>query len=580
MLPPELQGRVPINLKYEFFIRLLRASLGGKKWHGLHPAEIPAIVRLGLKEGNLNEESLVSKIPQLKIPALTETNLPKGLTPKRAEEVMTIAKWVMPAIALGGRRPLCYNIIVTADEGQGKTYFAEAITELLTMNTPDGSVRQVFPEQGAIDAVNFTPGTVLVMDGVEFIRPGRKLSPNLTNIIIINKHDFDYALDIVTGVAYTMHLEDLDTNDIIDIGMRSGLIDTKIDPALDHHIEFMIEKGITPKEILVSLALARRIVATTAKPEPIDSEVLYMTAEKLGAPRKVSVPLDKLESYLTERVYGQQECIKLISRHLSKSHYGLSENNRPLLVAAFFGPTGVGKTEMAKQISNAYFGDDSLIRIDMSEMSEGHAVANLFGSPAGYIGYGEDSVLVSKLKEKKNAVILFDEIEKASMRVRNALLNMLDEGKFTTTKGDEMNLKGCIIIMTSNAAVKELASGKTGFHTEEEKNYSQKDVREILKRNQFAPEFLNRIDIVATFDKLSEEAVHSIIEREMKKTKAALLAKGIKLTYDKEIFKKIHSKYNSNDGGRAVIREIEQVRSNIVEDLARGKNVKEIKARY
>lgn len=234
------------------------------------------------------------------------------------------------------------------------------------------------------------------------------------------------------------------------------------------------------------------------------------------------VKLSRMEDELKKRVVGQEEAITAVSNALRRSRAGISEDKKPIGSFIFMGPTGVGKTELAKALAEFMFNDDkSLIRLDMSEYMEKHSVSKMIGSPPGYIGYDEGGQLTERIRRHPYAVVLFDEIEKAHPDVFNSLLQILDDGRLTDAKGRTVNFKNTIIIMTSNIGSDViLAQGKVngiGFN-EEEKSDSliAKEKLDELLRDQFRPEFLNRIDDIIVFNPLKPEQIEDIVDLQLK----------------------------------------------------------------
>ncbi len=223
-----------------------------------------------------------------------------------------------------------------------------------------------------------------------------------------------------------------------------------------------------------------------------------------------------MEESLHKRVIGQQEAVSAIAKAVRRGRVGLKDPNRPIGSFLFLGPTGVGKTELSKALAEVLFGDESaMIRIDMSEYMEKHSVSRMIGSPPGYVGYEEGGQLSEKVRRNPYSVILFDEIEKASSDVFNILLQVLDDGHITDGHGRKIDFKNTVIIMTSNAGAKNIASPKKlGFVTKEsdEQNYEsmKKSVMEEVKQI-FKPEFLNRIDDIIVFHTLNQEDMKQIV---------------------------------------------------------------------
>ncbi|MGD1003445.1 MAG: AAA family ATPase [Minisyncoccia bacterium] len=275
--------------------------------------------------------------------------------------------------------------------------------------------------------------------------------------------------------------------------------------------------------------------------ESVDKEdVAAVVATWTGIPikRMLETDVDKLiriEDVLRERVIGQDEAIASVSSALRRSRAGLSDENRPIGSFMFLGPTGVGKTELARTLAEFMFNDEkALVRVDMSEYMERHAVSRLIGSPPGYVGHEEGGQLTEIVRHRPYSLILFDEIEKAHPEVFNLLLQVLDNGRLTDSKGKTVNFKNSIIIMTSNVGSEYLkAMSRIGFSAEgakpslEEGDYREK-VMEAL-RGSFRPEFLNRIDDVVIFNPLHKQDIGKIVEIQIKLIEKRLADRRIKL---------------------------------------------------
>ncbi len=295
--------------------------------------------------------------------------------------------------------------------------------------------------------------------------------------------------------------------------------------------------------------------------------------------------LKNLEKELHKRVVGQEEAVSAVAKAIRRSRVGLKDPNRPIGSFLFLGPTGVGKTELTKALAECLFGDENaLIRIDMSEFMEGHSVSKLIGSPPGYVGYDEAGGLTEKIRRKPYSVVLFDEIEKAHPDVMNLLLQILDDGRLTDNQGRTVSFKNTVIIMTSNVGARLITDKKTlGFSNvlskEDEKlkvenDTMKKDVMQEVKK-EFKPEFLNRIDEVIVFHKLSKEDVEKIIDNMLKTVQNRMLNQNIKFEVD-ESAKELIAKEGTdlNYGARPLRRAIQ----NLIEDkIAEGILNNEIK---
>ena len=251
--------------------------------------------------------------------------------------------------------------------------------------------------------------------------------------------------------------------------------------------------------------------------------------------------LMKLEDTLHARVIGQHEAVVSISKAIRRARVGLKSPNRPVGSFIFAGPTGVGKTELAKALAEAVFGsEDAMIRVDMSEFMEKHSTAKLIGSPPGYVGYDDGGHLTEKIRKKPYSVVLFDEIEKAHPDVFNMMLQILDDGRLTDSKGKVIDFKNTILIMTSNVGASLITTtSKLGFSTAEDVS---KDKYEKLKetvneemKKTFRPEFLNRIDDIIVFAHLSKPEIRQIAELMMKDLLKRLDEQGIKIDVSEEV---------------------------------------------
>ena len=254
--------------------------------------------------------------------------------------------------------------------------------------------------------------------------------------------------------------------------------------------------------------------------------------------------LRKLEEILHKRVVGQDEAVETVAKAIRRGRVGLKDPKRPIGSFLFLGPTGVGKTELAKSLAEAMFGNEnSMIRIDMSEFMEQHSVAKLIGSPPGYVGYDEGGQLTEKVRRKPYCVILFDEVEKAHPDVMNMLLQILDDGRLTDAQGRTVNFKNTIIIMTSNIGARLITdSTKLGFSQNEDKSKeAQKEYEDTKKavmaevKKQFRPEFINRIDDIIVFHKLSDDNIKKIIDIMLKNVEKRLEAQEIKIEITDEV---------------------------------------------
>ena len=263
-----------------------------------------------------------------------------------------------------------------------------------------------------------------------------------------------------------------------------------------------------------------------------------------------------LADRLKQHIVGQDEAVEAVSRAIRRNRVGISPKKKPVSFI-FVGPTGVGKTELVKQLADDLFNSvDSLIRLDMSEYMEKHTVSKLIGSPPGYVGYDEAGQLTEKIRRRPYSVVLFDEIEKAHPDVLNVLLQVLDDGRITDAQGRVVNFENTIIIMTSNAGSEGRVGGLGFGRTENDmvKEKTMKALREFLR-----PEFINRVDEIITFNHLSEEHFLGIADIMLEELKTSLSARGLTLTWDASLRKLLVEKaYSVTYGARNLRRTIQR----------------------
>ena len=289
-----------------------------------------------------------------------------------------------------------------------------------------------------------------------------------------------------------------------------------------------------------------------------------------------------LEEILHKRVIGQDEAVESVAKAIRRARAGLKDPNRPIGSFLFLGPTGVGKTELTKALGEAMFDDETaVIRLDMSEFMEPHSVSKLIGAPPGYVGFDDNGGQLTELvRHKQYSVVLFDEIEKAHPDVYNVLLQILDDGRLTDSKGRTVSFKNTIIIMTSNVGVAELSSSHRGLgfavdSAADEKREKQRREEILMNalKSKFKPEFLNRIDVVSVFHALSKEDIGKIADIMLAKVAKTLSERGIALTVTPAMRDYIINKgYDPEYGARPLRRVIEHsVENNVAEALLSGK---------
>ncbi len=337
-------------------------------------------------------------------------------------------------------------------------------------------------------------------------------------------------------------------------------------PNLERELDIRLKK-------LKKLQSSRRILKEEITGEDIATVVSRWTGIPVAKMLEEEMEkLSRMESDLTKRIIGQNDAVKKIADTIRRARAGISDPNRPIGSFIFLGPTGVGKTELTKALAEFMFNDEkALIRVDMSEFMEKHAVSKLIGAPPGYVGYDEGGNLTEMIRHRPYAVVLFDEIEKAHPEVFNILLQILDNGKITDSKGRAVNFRNSVIIMTSNIGAQYIdRMQKLGFSSGDTKDdYSNaKDKVLTSLKDTFRPEFLNRLDDIVVFDVLSPEAITKIVELQVEIVKKRLIEKGIALNIAKEIFIYLAKEgYDPKYGARPLKRLIQNKILNPVANL-------------
>jgi ATP-dependent Clp protease ATP-binding subunit ClpC len=337
------------------------------------------------------------------------------------------------------------------------------------------------------------------------------------------------------------------------------------------------EKLIFEKEKWVTNLNNERTVVTI---EDVNEVVSSMTGIPL---KRISGDQGKrmleIENELKKSIIGQEIALEKIAKSIRRNRVGIRNPKKPIGTFMFLGPTGVGKTHIAKRLAEYLFGDeDSLIRLDMSEFQEKHSISRLIGSPPGYVGHGDGGQLTEKVRRKPYSIVLFDEIEKANKEIYNTLLQLLDDGQLTDSSGRKVNFKNCMVIMTSNVGVKKLQDFGTGvgFGTkskiEREDSIKESLLTDELKK-QFPPEFLNRLDDVIIFKSLTKEEIGKVVDLELQKLKNRVSEIGYNLIINKTVRDYlVDDGYSEDYGARPLNRSIQKhIEDPISEEILSGK---------
>lgn len=420
-----------------------------------------------------------------------------------------------------------------------------------------------------------------------------KAAAELSSRYITDRFLPDKAIDLIDEAASMVRLQSITVPD----GLKT--IEERLEELSQEKEEAIntqnYEKAaeIRDKEKQLKKQLNDKKVEWEQEKKTVEMEVKYEEIAKVvsnwtGVPvSKMTVEesqrLLKLEDILHKKVIGQDEAVEAVSSAVRRARVGLKDPDKPVGTFIFVGPTGVGKTYLAKALSEALFGDeDSMIRIDMSEYMEKHSVSRLIGSPPGYVGYDEGGQLTEAVRRKPYSVVLFDEIEKAHPDVFNTLLQILDDGRLTDSKGRTVDFKNTVIIMTSNVGAttikKQNVLGFSAPMEEEKAEYERikENIKDELKRT-FRPEFLNRIDEIIIFHPLSEENVKEIVDVMVEDLENRLRKMNINIKISKNTKEYISKKgFDPVYGARPLERTItKMIEDQLAEEILKGNVSKE-----
>ncbi|MCT7986889.1 ATP-dependent Clp protease ATP-binding subunit [Laspinema olomoucense] len=336
-----------------------------------------------------------------------------------------------------------------------------------------------------------------------------------------------------------------------------------------------------------SIASNKKTGVTDSELSPVvtEEDIAQIVASWTGVPvnkltESESEKLMHMEDTLHQRLIGQEEAVKAVSRAIRRARVGLKNPNRPIASFIFSGPTGVGKTELTKALASYFFGsEEAMIRLDMSEYMERHTVSKLIGSPPGYVGYNEGGQLTEAVRRRPYTVVLFDEIEKAHPDVFNMLLQILEDGRLTDAKGRTVDFKNTLLIMTSNIGSKVIEKGGGGLGFEFSENQADAQYNRIRSlvneelKNYFRPEFLNRLDEIIVFRQLVKDEVKLISEIMLKEVFSRLTEKGITLQVtDRFKERLIEEGYNPAYGARPLRRAIMRLLEDVLaEEILSGR---------
>ncbi|MDO5039657.1 ATP-dependent Clp protease ATP-binding subunit [Clostridium sp.] len=422
-----------------------------------------------------------------------------------------------------------------------------------------------------------------------------KAAVEMSERYIVDRYMPDKAIDLIDEAAAKVNISNLEISPYIKV-LKEKIEKLEIDKEDAVRVQdFEKAASLRDKEKSLKNELEKKsnnlndnkyvdeLIVNAEDIAKVVSSWTNIPVEKLT--EKESERLLKLEDRLHKRVIGQKEAVSAIAKAIRRSRVGLQDPNRPIGSFIFLGPTGVGKTELCKALAEAVYGDqNNMVRIDMSEYMEKHAVSKLIGAPPGYVGYDEGGQLTEAIRRNPYSVVLLDEIEKAHSDVFNILLQILEDGRLTDGKGKLVNFKNTIIIMTSNIGAHKITKQRNvGFLTsvshESEYKSMKENILDDLKKS-FRPEFLNRIDDTIVFHKLEKDNLKDILDIMLKDIKIRLNKNNIDIIFNDDIKDYLLSKCTVNDYGarpfrRVITKEIEDRLSEeiLMGNIEKGKNL-------
>ncbi len=547
-------GDVPFTVQNKRVLTLdLSGMVAGSKYRGEFEERIKKVLKEVTEDGNI-------------ILFLDELHTIIGAG--GAEGAIDASNIMKPSLARGEIQLIGATTIAEYRKYIEKDAALERRFQPVTVEEPteEEAVRILEGIKGKYEAhhhVNITP---------EAVEAAVRLSARYIN----DRNLPDKAIDLIDEAAASARLHAMDVPDKAkEISDRIRELDWEMEKAI--RVEAFGQMAEIKKKQDALVKKQERLLKKREKREEEntlsigENEIAEVVARWTKIPvqklaEKESERLLKLEKTLHKRVIGQEEAVTAVAKAIRRGRVGLKDPNRPIGSFLFLGPTGVGKTELSKALAAAMFGsEDAMIRVDMSEYMEGHSVSKMIGSPPGYVGFEEGGQLSEKVRRNPYSVVLFDEIEKAHPDVFNVLLQVLDDGHITDSKGRKVSFKNTVLIMTSNAGAQRIVDPKNlGFATEksETKDYEKmkSNVMEEVKRS-FKPEFINRIDDIIVFHQLNNENMKEIVN-----LLAANLYKrcedqlGIHLTITAALKEHLVEKYADNKmGARPLKRAIQSV---------------------
>lgn len=499
-----VEGKVPFTVKEKRVLTLdLSGMVAGSKYRGEFEERIKKVIKEVIDDGNV-------------ILFLDELHTIIGAG--GAEGAIDASNILKPSLARGELQMIGATTIAEYRKYIEKDAALERRFQPVNVEEPT--------EEEAIRILEGIKGKYEEHHQVSITSEAVEAAVRLSGRYINDRNLPDKAIDLIDEAAAGARLRSADVPDKLkEIAEQIKKMDLQIERSIRMEVfaqaaeikrnqDELIKKHERTKKRLESSISGKQIVIGESHIADVVAMWTKIPVQKLA--QKESERLLKLESILHKRVIGQEEAVTAVAKAMRRGRVGLKDPRRPIGSFLFLGPTGVGKTELSKALAEAMFGsEDAIIRVDMSEYMEGHSVSKMIGSPPGYVGFEEGGQLSEKVRRNPYSVVLFDEIEKAHPDVFNILLQVLDDGHITDSKGRKVSFKNTILIMTSNAGAQRIVDPKNlGFAAvkDAKRDYEKmKDgVMEEVKRS-FKPEFINRIDDIIVFHQLGDEDMKAIV---------------------------------------------------------------------
>ena len=553
-------GKVPDFLSNRRVLEVdLAAMVAGTKYRGQFEERLKSLIKEAEKDDRV-------------ILFIDEVHLVVGTG--AAEGSMDAANLLKPALARGK-----IHLIGATTNDEYRKYIEKDAA--LTRRMQPVAIDQ----PSAKDTVRILTGLAPKYEEYHHVRVSKAVIDEIVRLserYLTERQQPDKAIDVLDETAARVHVANANSdvaNELRDCQSEIDKLTADMEQAVseeDYEHAALYKMRISQLKEKVETLQSSQTEAgyTTIKLNDVATTVSRMTGVPLEQLKRSEITkLVNLEKRLSKRVIGQDQAVSVVSQAIRRSRAGISDPNRPIGSFIFLGPTGVGKTELARVLADEVFGSpDSLIKVDMSEFSERHTVSRLVGAPAGYVGYDDGGQLTERVRRQPYSVVLFDEIEKAHPDVFNVLLQILEDGVLTDGHGKRVDFRNCVIILTSNIGAAEMANDVVGFTvSRDEQNESLADDRKevVMKalRSSMRPELLNRFDQIVMFNSLGQKEISLIFDLLLDDLNKRLSGKGMAMMVSPKLKRwLIERGYDSKMGARPLRRTIQNELERVVAD--------------